>query len=207
MSDELITTVVVVDQLTYKNVTTKFGERKIWYIVDANEGEQYNVGFKKPAVDVGDEVTIEWELKFSERQATKASQASLVGSGSEPKAPSSTGRAAKAVPALKPAAPSPSSGGKYQPKPFPLPKLHGDRSIIRQNALTSARSLVQSMIEAGVVEFPSPEELGVVCPPEEAVDEITELCIRIAYQFEKYTAGDIESDALAAMEAGSEKGE
>lgn len=67
------------------------------------------------------------------------------------------------------------SGGGYSRGTFPIGLEDGQRSIIRQNALTNARELVSKTV-------------GESFDPTATV----ELIIDIAREFEAYTAGDIE---------------
>lgn len=83
---------------------------------------------------------------------------------------------APAAPAAKPAA------GGYGQKVFPVPALHGDRSIIRQNSLGHAVEIVVHTYPVGGT-------------PEGAAEKAIEL----ARMFEAYSAGDL--DAAVAEEA------
>lgn len=83
---------------------------------------------------------------------------------------------APAAPAAKPAA------GGYGQKVFPVPALHGDRSIIRQNSLGHAVEIVIH-----------------TCPGGVSYEELAEKAIEIARMFEAYSAGDL--DAAVAEEA------
>jgi hypothetical protein len=69
---------------------------------------------------------------------------------------------------------------------FPIPALHGDRSIVRQNALARATELYIGA-RGG--------------KPFDLDDSTSTLVIRMARQFEAYTAGDLD---LAAAKKESE---
>jgi hypothetical protein len=153
-----------------RKVNTKFGE-KLSYTFMAN-GEKFNLGFNKPAFKVGDTI----EFTFTEGTYGKDVEKGTVRVIS------------KGAPGA--AAPSPSNDGpsstgaprSYGPptRPFPIPLLHGDRAIIRQNALTNARELICNVtIGDTFARFPT-------------MDDAAAEVLRIASIFEEYSAGDIE---------------
>lgn len=80
-------------------------------------------------------------------------------------------------------APSTGGGMKYRGSGFPVDPLDGSRAIIRQNALTNARELVQSLA------------------PKVSYDEQVELIIDIASKFERYSAGDIDREEAEKFKA------
>lgn len=90
---------------------------------------------------------------------------------------------ASKAPAAAPAASAskPAAGG-YGQKVFPVPALHGDRSIIRQNSLARAVEIVTFV---GNPSYPA--------------EELAEKAIEIARVFEAYSSGDL--DAAVAEEA------
>jgi len=87
-------------------------------------------------------------------------------------------------------APAASSGGRGRGG-FPIGLEDGQRSIIRQNALTNARELYCH-----------------AAWPMEAESSMTDEIIRVAREFEAYTTGDIErfaaQEAVKAVEEGFE---
>jgi len=89
------------------------------------------------------------------------------------------------------AAPSSASGGAaksaFSRGSFPIALEDGQRSIIRQNALTNARELVGLTIDS---------KKGIEDP-----SSTIALIIEIAREFEAYTAGDIERYAAENVDA------
>lgn len=73
-------------------------------------------------------------------------------------------------------------GGDFPRGKFPIDPADGQRSIIRQNALTNARELALTLLEQDKMEY-------------EDTDSFVTQVIKIAYKFEKYTAGDYEREA------------
>jgi hypothetical protein len=143
-------------------------------------GDWIKCGFKDPKVQVG------YEVQFDVNSGTY---------GMETKAVivlSKGGSAgAGAVPSVTSSSPAVTRTSGYSPKEkvFPIPPLHGDRSIVRQNALARATDLI--IASAGgktfAVEF----------------DSTSETVIRLARKFEAYTAGDLDL-AEAKAEVASE---
>jgi hypothetical protein len=84
-----------------------------------------------------------------------------------------------------PAAPATAAGRSYGPptRPFPIPLLHGDRAIIRQNALTNAREAVVALFTVSPA-GPMPDDV-----------DFAKRIISMASIFEEYSAGDIERRA------------
>jgi hypothetical protein len=83
----------------------------------------------------------------------------------------------------------PSASGKstYMPRGrFPIDPLDGQRSIIRQNALSHATKLVSVLLEIGELES----------EPMMDDDTIASKVISIARKLEKYTAGDLDREAV-----------
>jgi hypothetical protein len=166
----------VVEQVSTKDVTTKFGVKPTFSFKVS--GTWVKHGFKNPKVNVGDEVEFDGEsgtygLEGKNVVVTKA------GVG----VPSSTATAT----AVRSAPPA------YSARVFPIPPLHGDRSIIRQNAL--ARSVDLFIAARGGKPFDCDESS-------------TKVIIHLARQFEAYTAGDIDlAEATAESKVAIEKGE
>lgn len=159
-----------VENIVTKKVNTKFGEKDSYSVVC--NGERYNYGFKKPAFKVGDVIN----FSFNEGKYGKDIEVATV----RVLDPGSS--------AAAPTPPTPSGRPAYGPpvKPFPIPALHGDRAIIRQNALTNARELVCALLGS-----------------EETVSDdvhYVERIIALARKFEAYSAGDMDMEmALAAI--------
>lgn len=160
-----------VENITSKEVNTKFGPKPS-YTVIAN-GERFNHGFKKPAFKIGDTI----QFTFSEGKYGNDIEVATV------RVVSSGGGG---VPA---AAPTPAAKPAYGPpvKPFPIPALHGDRAIIRQNALTNSRELITSLPGHFL-------DMDKAYTPKEIADMI----INVARMFEAYSAGDIDMEAAMA---------
>ena len=76
----------------------------------------------------------------------------------------------------------------YSAKVFPIPPLHGDRAIVRQNALARATDIYIAA-RGG--------------KPFELEADSLDFVIRLARKFEAYTAGDLdlaEAEAESAVE-------
>lgn len=154
----------VLDIVT-KTVTTKFGPKPVFSIV-MEDGETYAFGFKKPAFKAGDDI----EYTSTEGKYGKEMDATSVRVTSSGKTPAPV------------TVTSPTAGGKWNPapaKPFPIPPLHGDRAIIRQNSLTNARETVLSL-----------SDRNVAWGDEEWATRI----IAMARMFEAYSAGDLDME-------------
>lgn len=163
----------VVENITNKTVNTKFGPKPA-YSIKAN-GEWFSVGFNKPKFNVGDTVDFMYEDGTYGKQVD-AKTIRVLSKG--------TGAAGSAV-SSSPSAEAPAAPRAFGPpqKVFPVPLMHGDRSIIRQNALTNAREMVVTLLNSAA---PSPMPFD---------DEIAQRIIAVARIFEEYSAGDIERRA------------
>jgi len=161
----------VVQAVSTKEVTTKFGVKPTFsFKIDSG---WVKCGFKNPMVNTGDTVSFDGEtgtyglegknIRITEKGAPGAAAASV---------PSSKGTAY--------------SGGSSN-RVFPIPALHGDRSIVRQNALARATELL--IASKGGKAF-------------EIDDTNAEVAIHLARKFEAYTAGD--SDMAEAMKENAE---
>jgi hypothetical protein len=156
----------MIEEISSKDVVTKFGPKPA-YRIKAN-GTWFSYGFKKPTFKVGDNVAFNAsEGKYGPE--VDVATVRLLGSGAAAPAPS--GEAPAAAPARTYGAPA---------KVFPVPKTHGDRSIIRQNALTNARESIVALAVAGKEKFDSDEVLAAKI-------------ISLAKQFESYTSGDLDA--------------
>jgi len=161
----------VVEAVSTKDVTTKFGVKPT-YSFKVN-GTWIKCGFKNPSVDVG------YTVDFDGVTGTYGIETKAVNILSRAiAAPVVT--ASTAVPTT--AAPK-SYGGGYKDKVFPIPALHGDRAIVRQNALARATDLYIAA-RGG--------------KPFELETSTLDLVIKLARKFEAYTAGDL--DMAEAME-------
>lgn len=158
-----INTTGIVVELDSKEVKTKFG-MKPTYSFKLDDNVWYRCGFKDPKLGVGMKVDFSY---------TPGKYGNDVTEGSITASKATVG-AASAVPR---------SGGKGV---FPVPPDDGQRSIVRQNALTNARELVCHLLPAGV--------------NKEDYDNLPSVAFQIietAKLFESYTAGD---DDLASVE-------
>lgn len=152
----------IVEQVSTKDVTTKFGTKPT-YSFKVN-GVWVKHGFKNPYVNVGDEVEFDGE-SGSYGVETKSVRVTSKGAAGAVAVPSS-------------AAPKASGGGgSFNSRVFPIPALHGDRSIVRQNALARATELYIG------ARGNKPFELD---------SDTTNIIILVARQFEAYTAGDLD---------------
>lgn len=151
-----------VSDISVKEVNTKFGMKPTFSInVD---GEWYKLGFNKQGVSVGAEV----EFEFKSSKWGNEVQAGTLTVGGAP-APTASRKYA--------ATESKTAAGSAYSKPFPIPALHGDRAIVRQNSLTNAVKFLNYASATGI-------------------DVSVENVIKIARQFEAYSCGDL--DRIAA---------
>jgi hypothetical protein len=125
---------VVVEQISSKDRTTRFGVKKV-YSFKAG-GEWFSTNFKNPMLSAGDTVSFE----FAETSYGKEVDPASIKKGAAGAAPTPLVAGSKA-PSAAPSAPYSRMGV------FPIPALDGQRSIIRQNALTNARELVIEMVK------------------------------------------------------------
>lgn len=162
----------VIEEITSKDATTRYGVKPS-YRVKAS-GEWYNFGFKKPMVAVGDNVN----FNFTEGKYGKdvdAATVKVISSGG-----GTAGSVTPSAPAARPFGPP--------ARPFPIPALHGDRAIVRQNALTNAREVFTSGYGWNGEKLDSGNPVVVA-----------KHIIAMARMFEEYTTGD--SDLAEAMKA------
>lgn len=151
-----------VQSITNKSITTKLGIKPVY---SAQVGGQwFDFGFKKPTFNVGDNVTFEYTDGTFGKKADPASVSVAGGTLPAPKS------------AMLPS---------YNGKAFPVPALHPDRSIVRQNSVTNARELVSS---AGTFyDSGEPTEFKV-----NSWDEAADIIIKLARKFEAYSCGDLD---------------
>lgn len=161
----------IIENITTKEVTTKFGPKPA-YTVHAG-GERFSYGFKKPTFAIGDEVDFQYTENTYGKNVDMASVRLLKkGTGSPATAPTAGA----------------SGGGKgsYTPaaKVFPIPPLHGDRAIVRQNSITNATKAVC--------------DYGYEAT---SIEEYADMVVAVARRFEAYSCGDLD---LAKAEEMSE---
>jgi hypothetical protein len=164
----------IVENITSKEVTTKFGPKPAYSIV-AN-GERFSYGFKKPAFKIGDEI----DFQFSENTYGKTvdmTSVQLISKGTGSPTP---------PPATATTAPAKAYGAPA--KVFPIPPLHGDRAIVRQNSITNATKAVCDY-------FNSNHGIN-------TSDEYADLIIQVARKFEAYSCGDLDMQAAEEMVKG-----
>jgi len=158
----------IVENITQKEVNTKFGPKPAFSIT-AN-GERYSYGFKKPTFKIGDTI----DFQFTENTYGKNVDLTSVRLLSK-------GEGAPAVTATAVAPSKPSYGAAA--KVFPIPPLHGDRAIVRQNSITNAVKLV--------CDTPDPDLT--------IMEERAQKAIEIARMFEAYSCGDLDLAAAEQM--------
>lgn len=158
----------VVENITSKDVNTKYGPKPAYTVMAS--GERYSYGFKKPTFKIGDTIDFQYTENTYGKNVDLASVRLLTkGDGAIPTPPPVT--------ASKPS---------YSPptRPFPIPALHGDRAIVRQNSITNATKLVvDSVIPVGE------------CDWEALAQEV----INVARMFEAYSCGDLDMEQAVAM--------
>jgi hypothetical protein len=161
----------IIENITTKEVTTKFGPKPAYTIV-AN-GERFSYGFKKPAFAIGDEVDFQYTENTYGKNVDLASVQMLK---------KGTGAAAPIASSTAPSKPS------YSPpaKVFPIPPLHGDRAIVRQNSITNATKAVNDYLD-------DKDAVG------DNVQQYADLIIEIARKFEAYSCGDLDMAAAEEM--------
>ena len=161
----------IVEAVSTKDVSTKFGTKPT-FSMKVN-GTWIKCGFKNPNVAVG------YEVEFDGVSGTYGVETKSVNIlRKADAAPTPSG--ATTGPTV--AAPKAAYGG-YKEKVFPIPALHGDRAIVRQNALARATDLYIAA-RGG--------------KPFELEASTLDLVVNLARKFEAYTAGDI--DMQEAME-------
>jgi hypothetical protein len=156
----------IVEAVSTKEVSTKFGVKPTWSL--KVNGTWVKAGFKDPKTKAGDEVEFDG-VTTTYGLETKTVNIIKVGTGVVPvAAPVVTSSTVTAVPKTSYA---------RADKVFPIPPLHGDRSIVRQNALARATDLYIGARGGKPFEFDVAS---------------LDLVISFARKFEAYTAGDLD---------------
>lgn len=163
----------IIENITTKEVTTKFGPKPAYTITAG--GERFSYGFKKPMFAIGDEVDFQYTENTYGKNVDLASVQMLKKGTGAP------------TPSASPASPV---KAPYSPpsKVFPIPLLHGDRAIVRQNSITNATKAVNDFRDADHV---VPDDLN----------EYAERIITMARKFEAYSCGDLDAQAAEKMVA------
>ena len=160
----------IIENITTKEVTTKFGPKPAYTIVAG--GERFSYGFKKPAFAIGDEVDFQYtENTYGKNVDLTSVQMIKKGTGAP-------------TPSLSSASPG---KAPYSPpsKVFPIPPLHGDRAIVRQNSITNATKAAADYADENI----------------ENIEQYAELIIKLARMFEAYSCGDLDTAQAEAMVA------
>ena len=170
---------MIITNITSKDVTTKFGVKKS-YTIEA-DGKRFAYGLKKPAFDVGDDVEFRMTTNAAGYENVDVATVRVISKGSGSPSTASTSASSGSV---KGEVASAASGRSYGPpaKVFPIPALHGDRAIVRQNSLTNAVNLCK-------------EYFGDDVDVEQRATEV----IRIARMFEAYSCGDLDMEEAKKM--------
>lgn len=160
----------IIEDITTKQVTTKFGPKPAYTITAG--GERFSYGFKKPAFAIGDEIDFQYTENTYGKNVDLASVQMLK---------KGTGTPTPSAPVASPAK------APYSPpsKVFPIPPLHGDRAIVRQNSITNATKAVSDFFGPGAASFSDHEDYA-------------NRIIAVARMFEAYSCGDL--DAAQAEE-------
>ena len=160
----------IIENITTKEVTTKFGPKPAYTIVAG--GERFSYGFKKPAFAIGDEVDFQYTENTYGKNVDMTS-VQMIKKGTGAPTPSTSSASPAKAPYSPPA------------KVFPIPLLHGDRAIVRQNSITNATKAVGDF-------FDNTDNF-------DSVQEYADLVIEIARKFEAYSCGDLDAQAAEAM--------
>lgn len=166
----------VVEAIDTKAVNTRFGSKTTYsFKVD---GQWYRTNFKAHGLSVGDSASFDAKAGTYGNEVDPATIKKGAATVAAP-APATVTALPKATPTY---------GGKGA---FPIPALDGQRSIVRQNALTNARELVAAAV------FAKGGTLDVESHPA--------LIITIARKFEAYACGDDAMEMAAAAVAEEQK--
>lgn len=160
----------VVSNIKANKGTSKAGKPYTIYVAEI-DGEDFSCGFTKPTFNTGDTITFDWEKKFGKNEIVAGTASKSAGGAPAPTGQRSTGY-------------SGASG-----KVFPVPANHGDRSIIRQNAVTNAREIVKQYDDG--VYSPTLEDVQPL-----SLEQYTARVIEVAQLIEAYTSGDLGASAV-----------
>jgi len=160
----------IIENITTKEVTTKFGPKPAYTIVAG--GERFSYGFKKPAFAIGDEVDFQYTENTYGKNVDMTS-VQMIKKGTGAPTPSTSSASPAKAPYSPPA------------KVFPIPLLHGDRAIVRQNSITNATKAVCDYLDSN-------EDVA-------TMQDYADLIIEIARKFEAYSCGDLDAQAAEAM--------
>lgn len=175
--------VVNLDQVMKKSNRT--GKMFPINYVELDNGARINVGFDQPYA-VGQVVSIPTEVAYGELQVPR-------------NPPSGGGASAGATVADKESKPTQNRAPYGRNTRFPVPKDHGDVSIMRQNALTNAVSFLTKRL---IDEDASTGEVDNL-----PLDEAIELIIDTAYKFAEFTTGQREERMAKEIMGIKEEGE
>jgi hypothetical protein len=157
-----------------QTVNTKYGPKPTFTIV-ATDGTRYKCGFKRPGgVAAGTKVSgIVTPGKYGLELDVGTMTVGTGGGGGTTTPPETVNTP---PPAYK--------GGS---RPFPVPKMHGDQAIIRQNSLGHAVSTVADYIATQPTEkWPD-------------LDAWTDLVIKVAYKYADFSSGQREMAVHASL--------
>lgn len=174
INHELGVTQMETKTIAYVNTydrNTKRGIAKT-YELKFTDGTKLDCAFKDPGVAVGDTISFESEPGYMGKPKLVGA---VTRTSSDPVNP-------------PPAATGKSFGGGG--RVFPVPVMHGDRSIVRQNALAHASKVWAAGVKAQWA-FDDPANVAA------CADQI----IALAAAFERYSCGDIEAEAAEAIGA------
>jgi len=159
----------IVESVSTKDVNTKFG-LKPTFSMKVN-GTWVKCGFKDPGVSVGNQVEFDG---VTGTYGVETKKVIVLSKGTT--APAAASPASTPTPVVG----KTFSGGGYKEKVFPIPPLHGDRAIVRQNALARATDIYIAARGGKPFEL----ELSTL-----------DLVIQFARKFEAYTAGDLDLES------------
>ena len=160
----------IIENITSKEVNTKFGPKPA-FSIKTGEG-WFSYGFKKPMFAIGDEVDFQYTENTYGKNVDHASVKLITKGGG------AVGGSTSAAPAATPMR----SGGGYAAKVFPIPALHGDRAIVRQNSVTNATKIVMDLVAKGAEQ-----------------ETVALEVIRVARILESYSCGDIDAEMAESM--------
>jgi hypothetical protein len=160
---------MIVEAISSKSVKTKFGDKPA-YSIKCN-GQWYQFGFKRPTFREGDDIDFDFEeTTYGNKIKEGTVTVSTEGGGASVKA---------SAPAASP------SKAAYGPpsKPFPIPALHGDRAIVRQNSLTNAVNVFINSTKQDVRQ-------------DTTQDILSAQIIALARKFEAYSTGSLDEEIV-----------